>query len=473
MLSFHDALALKGRPIMTPAGSLLIVDDEEMNRDMLARRLEHKGYSVATADNGTKALAMVERHSFDLILLDVMMPDLNGLEVLGLLRRLHSPAELPVIMVTARDQSCDVVEALTLGSNDYVTKPIDFPVVLARIATQVAQKRVHAALRESEARYALAALGTSNGLWHWDLVSGTAYFAGRWQAMLGYEEGEIGNSPEEWLGRVHPDDVERVRAYIADHCRHGTAHFECEHRLAHKDQTYIWVLARGVAVRDKRGKGLRIAGSLTDITLGKVSDPLTGLPNRIYVMDRLERFIERARRDPRARFAVLFLDLDHFKVVNDRLGHVMGDRLLIAFARRLEACLRKTDTLTRTSFENTPARLAGDEFTILVDGIDDIRDAIAVAERVQHALTLPFYLGEHEILTSASIGIASNGPDTIVPEDLLRDADAAMYGAKSQGKARYAVFDTAMSAGRQKLDSNSRRAARLGESRLHYQPAVL
>lgn len=132
----------------TTPGSLLIVDDEEMNRDMLSQRLELKGYSVTSADNGRQALALIERHSFDLVLLDVMMPDLNGLEVLRILRQDFAPAELPVIMVTARDQSHDVVEAFNLGSNDYVTKPIDFPVVLARIATQVSHKRAQAALRE-------------------------------------------------------------------------------------------------------------------------------------------------------------------------------------------------------------------------------------------------------------------------------------------------------------------------------------
>ena len=432
--------------MITQPGSLLIVDDEEMNRDMLSQRLELKGYSVTAADNGRQALALVERHSFDLVLLDVMMPDLNGLEVLRLLRRRYAPAELPVIMVTARDQSEDVVEAFSLGSNDYVTKPIDLPVVLARIATQVSHKRAQAALLKSEARYALAARGTNNGLWDWDLQTNEIYYSTRWKAMLGYKDDEVGSSPEEWFGRAHPDDSERLRTCLAAHREGCTPHFECEHRLLHDDQAYRWVLARGVAVRDCHGKGLRMAGSLTDITEGKVSDALTGLPNRILFTEHLERSLDRSTRHPESRFAVLFLDLDRFKVVNDSLGHLVGDQLLIAFARRMEACLRSSDTLSRATVENTIARLGGDEFTVLLQGINDAGDAIAVAERIQKELTAPFTLGRHEVFTSASIGIALPGPGHQRPEDLLRDADTAMYSAKANGKARHEVFDSAMRA---------------------------
>ncbi len=428
---------------MTQAGSLLLVNDEETNRDMLARRLEIKGYSVTSADNGVQALALVERYSFDLVLLDVMMPDLNGLEVLSILRRQYTPAELPVIMVTARDQSSDVVEALKRGSNDYVTEPLDLPVVLARIATQVSHKRAEAALRESEARFALVARGASNGLWYWDLQTDKAYYSSRWKAMLGHEDTEIGDSPEEWLARAHPDDVARVRSCVADHCQHGESHFECEHRLTRKDQSYLWVLARGVTVRDRDGLGLRMGGSLTDISEGRVFDPLTGLPNRIHVMDRLERSIERSRRNPAERFAVLFLDLDCFKVVNDSFGHLIGDQLLIALARRLEACLRKTDTLSPADLESTVARLGGDEFIIITEGINDVHDAIVVAERIQHALAAPFHMLDHNIYISASIGIALNRTGCVLPQDVLRDADTAMYGAKDNGKARYVVFDSA------------------------------
>jgi diguanylate cyclase (GGDEF)-like protein/PAS domain S-box-containing protein len=461
--------------MMIPPVSLLIVDDEEMNRDMLSQRLKLKGCVVTTACDGRRALDLIETHAYDAILLDVMMPELNGLDVLRILRQKYTPAELPVVMVTARDQSQDVVEALRLGANDYVTKPIDLPIILARIATQVSHKRSQAALLASEERYALAARGTNNGLWDWDLQTDEAYYSPRWKAMLGYKEEEVGTSPDEWLIRVHPDDVEQVRAGLAAHHQGCTAHFESEHRMLHKDRTYRWMLGRGAAVWDHNGKGLRMAGSLTDITEGKVSDALTSLPNRILLIDRIGRALERSRRHPDARFAVLFLDLDRFKTINDSLGHLIGDRLLVAFARRVGECLRTSDTLARTAVSHTLARLGGDEFTILLENISDLSDAVGVAERIQMELASPFNLNGHEVFVSTSIGITLGGPEYHLAEDLLRDADTAMYDAKTLGTARYKVFDSAMrdrAVCRMRLETELRWALDRHEFRLHYQPIV-
>ena len=244
-------------------------------------------------------------------------------------------------MVTAKVQSHDIVEALSLGANDYVTKPIDFPVALARIKTQLSHKHLVEALRESEERYALAARGANDGLWDWNLKDNEIYFSPRWKSMLGYDEEEIGSSPEEWFKRVHPDDLQRVKEVVASHLEGQTTHCENEHRMLHQNGTYHWMLNRGLAVRDAQGKATRLAGSQTDITQGKVADALTGLPNRLLFMDRLERAVKNAQRAKDYLFAVFFLDLDRFKVIDDSLGHVMGDQLLIATARRLSrACVR-------------------------------------------------------------------------------------------------------------------------------------
>jgi diguanylate cyclase (GGDEF)-like protein/PAS domain S-box-containing protein len=457
----------------TRPASLLIVDDHEMNRDMLSRRLQMEGYQVTLAEGGRQALAALEGQAFDLILLDVMMPEMNGLQTLQHIRKSHGSGELPVVMVTAKDQSEDVVEAFRLGANDYVTKPIDFPVALARIATQVSHKRMQAALRESEARYALAARGANDGLWDWDLQTDQVYYSPRWKALLGCEEDEIGTTPQEWLRRIHPGDVPQVQAQIDAHRQGLSPHFENEHRLLHKDNGYRWVLTRGLAVRAPDGKALRMAGSLTDITEDKVADPLTRLPNRILFIDRLGRALERAKRDRDLHFAVLFLDLDRFKVINDSLGHLMGDQLLIAVSRRLEACLRSFDTVARFVGQDTVARLGGDEFTILLDNIKDGPNAIAVAERVQQELAVPFSINGTEVYTSASIGIALGPAEYDQPEDLLRDADAAMYSAKAGGKARCEIFDAAMrerSVARLQLETDMRRAIERQEFCLHYQP---
>ena len=361
------------------------------------------------------------------------------------------------------------------GANDYITKPVDLPVALARITIQVAHKRTQAALRESETRYALAARGANDGLWDWDLQTDQVYFSPRWKELLGYSEVEIGTAPQEWLGRVHPEDLTRVQAALHTHRQAQTLHFEDEHRLRHKDDTYRWVLARGLAVQGRDGRASRMAGSLTDITTDKVADPLTGLPNRVLFIDRLGRALERSKRNADYRFAVLFLDLDRFKVVNDSLGHLVGDQLLIALSRRLEACLRQSDTVARLSEQSTVARLGGDEFTILLEDIKDIHCAVAVADRIQKELAVPFCLNGNEVYTSTSIGITLGPGNYDQPAELLRDADAAMYSAKAGGKARCEVFDAAMrerALARLQVETDLRRGIERQELRLYYQPIL-
>ena len=333
-----------------------------------------------------------------------------------------------------------------------------------------------AALRESEERYALAARGANDGLWDWNLATNEVYYSPRWKGMVGAGDAEIGASPEDWLARVHPEDVERVRADIAAHVAGYSPQLETEHRLRHRDGRYVWVLCRGVAVRDPLGKATRMAGSLTDVTERKSAeeqlvhdafhDSLTNMPNRALFTDLLARSLGRAKRRTEYRFAVLFIDLDRFKVVNDSLGHSIGDELLKAIARRVERCIRPGDTV---------ARLGGDEFTILVDDIGDASDATRVADRVQHELAQGFTLGGHEVFTSASIGIALSASGYQSADELLRDADIAMYRAKALGKARYEVFDHAMHAHAKallELETDLRRAVERAEFRLHYQPLV-
>ncbi len=328
----------------------------------------------------------------------------------------------------------------------------------------------------AEERYSLAAQGANDGLWDWDLVADRIYYSPRWKAMLGYQEHEIGDGPQEWLDRIHPEDQARVRAELANH-RHGlTPHFESEHRVRDAQGRYQWMLIRGVAVRDETGRPTRMAGSQTDISARKqieaqlrhdaLHDALTGLPNRALLLDRLDRALTRARRVPEYRFAVLFLDLDRFKVINDSLGHSVGDALLVAVVQRLTGCIRPNDTF---------ARLGGDEFTILLDGIHSVTDALQVAERIHESLKAPMRIEDLDIVVSASIGIALSGPGYEAPDDLLRDADSALYRAKADGRARTALFDQAMhrqALRRLHLETELRHALQCGELRVFYQPIV-
>lgn len=339
------------------------------------------------------------------------------------------------------------------------------------------RKAAEAALRESEERYALAASGATDGIWDWNLRTGVLYFSPRWKGVLGYGDEEIGRVAEEWFKRIHPDDLPRVKVELATHLQARTPHLETEHRLLHKDGTYRWVLVRGLAVRDEHGDAYRMAGSLTDVSDRKqaeeqlihdaLHDPLSGLPNRAFFITLLDRAIKRTRRRNDYLFAVLFVDLDRFKLVNDSLGHGVGDQLLVAISQRLNSCLRPGDVV---------ARLGGDEFTILLDDIRDVNDATRVAERVQIELKEPFVFEGHEVFTSASIGIALSTAAHERPEYFLRDADTAMYRAKARGKARYEMFDEGMHAravAQLRLETDLRRALEREELRVRYQPIVV
>jgi diguanylate cyclase (GGDEF)-like protein/PAS domain S-box-containing protein len=331
-------------------------------------------------------------------------------------------------------------------------------------------------LQESEERYALAAQGANDGLWDWDLLRGTVYFSPRWKAMLGIPEDRAFSDAAEWLGRVHGDDRARVEAALAQHLEGRTPHLEVEHRMRHDDGGFRWMLVRGLAVRQDGAKPTRIAGSLTDITDRKVAeekllhdalhDGLTGLPNRSLFMDRLSQAMAFQRRSEGYRYAVLFLDIDRFKTVNESLGHFQGDRLLVAVARRLTACVREGDTV---------ARLGGDEFVLLLEEFPDPQEPLRVAQRIHDELAPAHDLDGNVVFATASIGVAMGDREYQKPLEILRDADTAMYRAKDLGRAHHVVFQPSMHArARQllQLEADLRRAIDRGGLHLTYQPVV-
>jgi diguanylate cyclase (GGDEF)-like protein/PAS domain S-box-containing protein len=432
-------------------GTLLVVDDNESNRDLLSRRLERRGHRVLVAAGGREALRLVQTEAIDLLLLDVEMPEMSGLEVLQVIRADDATQRLPVLMVTAQDQSAQIVTAFELGADDYITKPIDFPVALARIRTQLLRRQAEELVRESEQQYALAAAGANDGLWDWKIAANRLYFSPRWKAIVGHAaDDDIGSRPQDLFDRIHPDDRARVRREVESHLAGLTAFFESEHRIRHASGAYRWALSRGLATRDGDGVATRMAGSLTDVTDGKAVDALTGLPNRLLLTDRLERVFQQTRHRSDRRFAVLFLDLDGFKVVNDSLGHLAGDRLLQAVARRLESALRGSDgagagtAVTAPEPEHTLARLGGDEFVVLLHDVKDVLDATRVADGILHAFGRPFPIDGREVFTEASIGIAVSTDAYTRASEVMRDADTAMYRAKTLGKGRAEVFDADM-----------------------------
>ncbi len=330
--------------------------------------------------------------------------------------------------------------------------------------------------RKPEALEALNIEGNSEGLWHWDLLRNKLRVSKGWAAILGWDPDDLGDRPRDWFSLIHPYYVGGVRMDLAAHLKGQKDQFECEYRIRHRNGTYRWVLCRGRAVRDKRGNAVEISGVQTDVTRlievenrlveDALHDRLTGLPNRNFFQARLDQAVEEQRRDQRLRFAVLFLDLDRFKDINDSLGHMLGDELLTSTSKRLRECVGPDDFV---------ARFGGDEFVILLERTRERNEAEEMALRIQKSLEFPFLLDGHQVVVNASVGIVVSDPNLYSAEELIRNADIAMYQAKTEGKAKSKVFTPVMSKKIErswKLENDLRRAIARNELTVAYQPQI-
>lgn len=458
-----------------PKAMILIVEDERIVAMDIETSLKNFGYGIAgQTDRGEDAIKKAGDLHPDLILMDVgLKGEMDGIEAAAQIR---ARFDLPVIFLTAFANQSTIQRARLSEAYGYVLKPFAEHELVIAIEMALYKHGMEKKLRESEERYDLAVRGANDGLWDWNLKSDEIYYSPRWKAMLGFQEDEFGDNPEEWIKLVHPDDRKQVRENLVSHIKGNSPFFESEYRIQHTNGSYVWVLSRGLAVRDAEGRAYRMAGSQTDITARKLveeqlvfsalHDVLTGLPNRALFMDRLEHRLEHTKRHREQLFAVLFIDLDRFKVVNDSLGHAVGDQLLIATAQRLQQCVRPEDTVSR---------LGGDEFAILLNEVRDASDAIRVAERIEARLVSTSMLDSVKRSTTASIGITLFDINNPKPEDYLRDADTAMYRAKALGGNRHQLFDSAMYASAVALlemEGELRRAVERKEWLVEYQPII-
>lgn len=457
---------------------VLLVEDNPGDArlvDTYLRRADRAEFTLERVDRLDKGLARLQDGGVDVVLLDLTLPDSQGIDTF--VQAYAEAPQVPIIVMTGIDDAELARKAVRDGAQDYLVKrQVDTHLLIRSIYYAIERKRFEEHMRESEERYSLAVNGANDGVWDWNLGSGDLYFSPRWRGLLGLAEDEVGGRATDWFDRVHPDDLERLRNEIKAHLEGRTEHFESEHRMRHRDGSYRWMLSRGIAMRPEVGPAYRMAGSLTDIHGRKMTeqqllhdamhDALTGLPNWALFMDRLGIAIAQAKRRGDHMFAVLFLDLDRFKNVNDSLGHTVGDRLLVAIARRLRKLLRPGDTV---------ARLGGDEFAVLVSAIEGPSDATRIADRIYEELGRAFDLEGHEVFTTASIGIALGSDGYDRPEEVLRDADTAMYRAKSLGKNRHSIFDQEMhqrAVELLQLETDLRRAVEREEFCLHYQPII-
>lgn len=445
---------------------LLVEDDEDdylLTSDVL-REIAGVEIAITWVTSMAAALKVLQTQCFDVCLSDYHLGQNTGLELLN--ATLAQNLAVPIIMLTGQSDRNTDLAAMAAGASDYLVKAdITAAMVERSIRYTLNHTRTLTALKEKEQQYALVTQAANDGIWDWNLQTQTIYFSPRWLAILGYERDEFQPTPQEWIDRIHTEDKARFEVELKNHLSDQNVVFRSEYRIRHKDNTYRWVLSQGLAVRDAQGCVLRIAGSQTDLTHHvALFDQLTGLPSRALFLEQLKRAFSRIERQSGYQLAVLFLDCDRFKIVNDSLGHAMGDRLLQDVAQRLEDSLRPGDVV---------ARLGGDEFAILLENLRSHQDAEYIATRINQALASPFNLNGHTVYISGSIGIAFNELHSQQPEDLLRDADTAMYCAKAAGKSQYAVFEGSMHEQAQRslqIETDLRLAIEAEQFQLYYQP---
>ncbi len=444
---------------------ILVVEDETIVALDLKNSLTILGYDVvATAATGEDAIARADETHPDLVLMDIILKgEMDGVEAANTIR---ARLDIPVIFLTACADDTTLQRAKVTEPFGYLLKPFEERELHGHIEIALYKHRMERQLKESEERYSLATQGSNDGLWDWNLETHEIYYSPRWWSMLGYPEDQVGHSQDDWFRRLHPADKEAVQKKLAEHVMGKSGHFESEYRILDAKGTYRWVLCRGLALRDAEGNAYRIAGSQTDVTDRKVYNPLTGLPNRILLMDRLERALKRTNGQPQHVFALLALDVDGLKMLNDSLGYLVADQLLVQISRRILACLSPQDTV---------AHCGNEDFVLLVEEAQDVRAAMNLATRLHRELERPFQIEGHTVYITANTGITLGTKNYGCPEELLRDATTALHRAKAAGKGRCEIFDGDMrssAVARLKLEADLRRAFDQHEFRVHYQPIV-
>jgi diguanylate cyclase (GGDEF)-like protein/PAS domain S-box-containing protein len=485
-------LAPSGLPSIYSTPRILVVDDEPLLRNSTQQILSIPSYEIHSAGGGREAVARLSQQHYDLVLLDLFMPDYDGHQVMQFI--LQSDIDTSVIVVSG-DTSIDAaISSLRSGAYDFLRKPYEPEELLKRVQNVLQKRRLEQQneqianqLQHSETWYRYIVNNSPDLIYTLDNQGRFTFLNDRAESLLGF-------SKEELLGQhysnvIHPEDLDRV-SYVFDERRTSErASRNVELRLKCKDcdrgprlyqAQFLDMELSSMGIYEGTdpiflGKYIGTYGVLKDVSERKKAeetihyqayhDLLTGLPNRILFKDRLNLAIAQTRRNSQM-LAVMFLDLDRFKVVNDTLGHVVGDELLLNVASRLRGCLREGDTL---------ARLGGDEFTLLLPQINQREDAVKIAHKILTALEQPFHIDDHELFASVSIGIARFPNDGETIDSLIKHADIAMYHAKASGRNNYQFYSQAMNvsfSGRLSLESSMRKALERNEFVVHYQPQV-
>jgi diguanylate cyclase (GGDEF)-like protein/PAS domain S-box-containing protein len=460
---------------------LLAEDDDEL-RELVSTELEREGFSVVSVPNGSEAVSQTRSLNPDIVLMDLMMPVMNGIQATKLIKDDPATRHIPIIVGTVIDEKEDVVKGFEAGAIAYVTKPYFMPELKARINSVLQSKKLYDKLLKSEGKYRLLVENANEAIVV--IQDGMLrFFNPNAVELIGHPENALTTEP--FVEFVHPDDREEVLEYhtrVMVGTRASSAH---SFRVVSKNDHTTWVEAKGVCINweDKPAT----LDFITDITARKRAeeemrylafyDCLTGLPNRLMFNEHLNQALAYAKRN-KSLLATLFLDLDHFKRINDTFGHHVGDLLLRAVGERLIRIIRKSDILARNieDISNTNvARFGGDEFVLLLTNIEQTKDAAKVARRILYTLSDAFMVDKQELFITTSIGVSLYPSDGKDAETLIKKADKAMYHAKNLGRNNFQFYADSMkgaSSERITLKSDLHKALENDELLLYYQPQL-
>jgi predicted signal transduction protein with EAL and GGDEF domain len=481
-----------------PGPLVLVVDDDEAARVLTEIVLTNAEFRVVQAENGKQALEVFRAERPDIVLLDVSMPVMDGFDACRALRQTPGGESVPVLMLTGHEDIGSINRAYEVGATDFLAKSSNLEIIAHRVRYMLRAARAFSELEKNREGLSSAQRMARMGGWEWRLDARRLFLSAEVCDMFGLNAHDFEADPGRFMNCVHGDDREGVREAMLAALR-GIRPYDVHHRLTLPDGTERHVHAKAEVSFGADGRAQSMRGTIQDETERWLAeqkihslayyDSLTGLPNRLMFRDQLDRAIARCVRDEQ-QLAVMFLDLDKFKRVNDTLGHSVGDQLLAAAAERIADCVRGTEMVSRDGVglpaPQTPqgaqagnsshvGRLGGDEFTLYLVDVGEPQNAARVARRILAELARPFVLGQHEIVMSASIGIAVCPADGKDVELLLGNADVAMYHAKEQGRNNYQFYSRAMNAEafqKLSLESNLRKALERGEFVLYYQPLV-
>jgi diguanylate cyclase (GGDEF)-like protein len=463
---------------------ILVVDDDEMVRLLARETLEQAGFTVEEVADGDLALGAFVSFQPDVVLLDVVLPGKDGFAICAEIREQPGGDDTQILMMTGLDDIESIRCAYDVGGTDFITKPINWLLLGYRVRYMLRASMAVDSLRQNEARFITAQRIAHIGCWEWNILKDELYCSEELYRIFTVEAIGFDANYQSFLNSVHPLDRELVTSAIEE-ALYERKPYNIDHRILLPDGVERIVHAEAEVSRDEDGRPVWMAGIMQDITERKRAeeqiyhlayfDSLTGLPNRLLFKEYLSHALAHATRTQKMA-AILFLDLDRFKQINDTLGHSIGDKLLQRVAECLVVCIRKCDTLGRVAggdVTSSVSRLGGDEFTVLLTDIDTVQDAARVAHRIISTVSQPFNLDGHEMIVTTSIGISlypDDGKDVVT---LIKNADTAMYHAKDQGRNNFQFYNQSMNSTayeRLVLENHLRKALERNEFVLHYQP---